>query len=266
MATKQLQKGIVCKVKGWRWRTNTFTLCNTCCFSQTEALHELSSALLSIGKTLSSVFFQKTLQRFCKLPVANTILLGHKGYVEVAWATVTLEEWCNHWMSPTQAAGEAWPVLVVSMERSACSWGLVKLVEPKSFHCPRTSSKRHSQGSLGVRKWPFTKKTFWHFFTAAIMSLRCNSIAEIPCCNTLAAFGNVILCKHESHDHMAKQRKLSKIWPPCTSLNWRTCDVVQRGANVTGLWHNTVFLTLLVIEPRPFTPPAWSDTTVGSAW
>ena len=65
-------------------------------FSQTEALHKLSSALLSIGKTLSLVLLQKTLQRFCKLPVVNTILLGRKGCVEVAWATVTLEEWCNH--------------------------------------------------------------------------------------------------------------------------------------------------------------------------
>lgn len=143
------------------------------------------------------------MQRFWKLPVPNTMSLGCKGYVEVALATVTFEECCNYQVSPTQAASEAWPVLGVSMERSACSWGLVKLMEPKSFRCPRSSSTRHSQGSLGVRKWPFKKKTFQLFFTAATMSLRRNSIAEIPHRTSPSAFGNAMLCKHESYDHMA---------------------------------------------------------------
>jgi len=52
---------------------NSFSLCNNCHFSQMEALHKLFSTLPSIGKTLSLVLFQKMLQRFCKLPVANTI-------------------------------------------------------------------------------------------------------------------------------------------------------------------------------------------------
>lgn len=86
---------------------NTFTPCSTCCFSQTEALHKLAPTLPPTGKKLSLMLFQKMLQRFCKLPVANRIPLGHKGYAGVAWAAVTFEEWCNHRMSPTQAAVEA---------------------------------------------------------------------------------------------------------------------------------------------------------------
>lgn len=85
---------------------NTSAPCHSCCFSQTEALLRLSSAPLSIGKMLSLVLFQKTLQRLCEFPVANTTLLGHKGYVEVARATVTFEEWCNHQVPPTWMASE----------------------------------------------------------------------------------------------------------------------------------------------------------------
>lgn len=76
---------------GCRWRKSIFALCNTHRFSQTKALHKLSFSLQSIGKMLRLVLSQRTLQRFCKLPAANTILLGPKRYVEAAWATDTYE-------------------------------------------------------------------------------------------------------------------------------------------------------------------------------
>lgn len=138
--------------------------------------------------------------------------------------------------------------------------------QPESSPFSTTPSKRHSHGHLGVRKWPFPNETFGCFFTVAIISLRWNSIAEIPYCITSAASENVIRCKPESYDHKTKWRKLSKIWPMLTSLNWRTHGVVLCGADVAGLWHNTLLLMLVLVELPPFPPPAWSDTTVGSAW